>query len=210
MPAVAPLRLFCVTLLMVALSGCILRSQPKAVAAPPPPKPAVAPPAPEPPLSIPQTSVRLPSPQEVPPEAIPPVPPDQPAPAEKAETTPSPRPPRHAPPAPKPDTTEQTAAPPAENTEPAAAPPQSAPFQPILTPAEQTKLKDAIETRGREIAERVNKAKARGLSSHDEDLVKRINSFLELSKQAAQRGDYTQADSLSDRALLLARELTIE
>ena len=191
-----------VFLCLMELAGCTLRGQKQAVA-PPPPKPAVVqPPAPEPQLSIPQTVVQLPSAQPVNPDAIPPAPVGPPPAAEKAETTIAPKPARRASP-PKPVETEAEA--------PAAAPAveEPAPFQPILSGEEQKRLQGAIETRKREIDERLTRAKGR-LSDHDRTLVDRINSFLTLSAKAAQRGDYTQADALSERALILARELQVE
>lgn len=187
------------------MAGCTLRSKPAATVPPPPQPVAVQPPAPEPQFSIPQTTAQLPSPQPVNPAAIPAAPAEeQPAP-EKAV----PRTTRRATPPPvgaaKPDT-EAAAPPPAAPPEQAAEP---APFQPILSAEEQARLRNAIEVRRREIDDRLARGRGR-LSSHDKTLADRIESFLNLSAQAAQRGDYTQADALSERALILARELKIE
>jgi hypothetical protein len=196
------LRSFAFICGLVFLSGCTLRSQ-KPAAVPPAPQPAaVQAPAPEPQLSIPQTTAQLPSPQPVNPDAIPAAPAEEPPAPEKEAPRTTRRPP--VPPvtgAPKPESE-----PPPAQPENAAEP---APFQPILTAAEQTRLRNATEARRREIDERLARAKGH-LSSHDQTLADRIDSFLTLSAQAAQRGDYTQADALSERALILARELKIE
>ena len=196
-------RSACATLLLIVpLVGCTLGAS-KQAAVPPPPKPAaVQPPAPDPPLSIPQTAVTLPSPQWVNPDAIPKVQAAQEAPApEKTEAPPAPRVPRRA--APKPEATET------ETEAPAPPPPavqEQAPIQPILSGDEQKRIQDAIGARKREIDDKFGRVKGH-LSSHDKSLVERINSFLAQCAQAEQRGDYSQADALSERAVILAREL---
>lgn len=86
---------------------------------------------------------------------------------------------------------------------------EPAPFQPILSGEEQKRIQGAIESRKREIDDRLTRAKGH-LTEHDKSLVERITSFITLSTQAAQRGDYTQADALSERALILAREIQVE
>jgi len=190
---------------LAGLAGCTLHGNQQA-AAPPPPKPAAAPqPAPEPQLSIPQTAVQLPSAQAVNPAAIPEAPAGPPPPPEKPETAASPRPVRRTSP-PKPAEAEVETPPAAPAVSTAQEP---APFQPILSGEEQKRIQEAIGARRREIDERLNRAKGH-LTDHDKSLVERINSFLTLSSQAAQRGDYTQADALSERALILARELKVE
>jgi len=186
-------------LLIAPLLGCTLGAH-KQAATPPPPKPAaVQPPAPEPQLSIPQTAVTLPSPQPVNPDAIPPA---QPAPAaapEKTEAPAAPRASRRAAGPPKPEAETETEA-------PAPAVQEQAPLQPIVSGNEQKRIEAAIETRKHEINDKLARAKGH-LSRHDESLVDRIKSFLAQCDQAEQRGDYSQADSLSERALILAREL---
>jgi hypothetical protein len=195
----------CILLLLIPLAGCSLwgRKQP---AAPPPPQPvAVQPPAQEQQLSTLQTSVVLPSPQPVSPDAIPPVPVEEPSTEEKAETPHAPRVSRRpAAPAAGPVKPEPEQAPaPAENAA------ERPPFQPILSSAEEKRLQEKIDARRREIEDRLARAKGH-LSDHDQGLVDRINSFLRLSGEAVQRRDYTQADALSERAWILARELQFE
>ena len=87
--------------------------------------------------------------------------------------------------------------------------PEQAPIQPILTGEEQKKIQDAIDVRKREIDEKLNRAKGHP-SSHDQPLVERIKSFLAQCAEAEKRGDFAQADALSERALILARELESE
>ena len=186
------------TLLIVPLVGCSLGAH-KQAAVPPPPKPvAVQPPAPEPPLSIPQTAVTLPSAQPVNPDAIPPVRTSQAPAPERTEAPPAPRSSRRSAAGPaKPEPEPEQEAPAAQ---------EQAPIQPILSGEEQRRIQGVIEARRREIGEKLGRAKG-GQSSHDKSLVERINSFLAQSAQAEQRGDYAQADALSERALILAREL---
>jgi hypothetical protein len=192
-------------LLIVPLVGCTLGAS-KQAAVPPPPSPAaVQPPAPEaPPLSIPQTAVTLPGYQEVNPDAIPQVATAQTSAPEKPETPPAtPRPARRAAGPPKPEPEDEPETPPAPAVQ------EQAPIQPILTGEEQKKLQDAIDVRKREIGEKLNRAKGHP-SSHDQPLVERIRSFLTQCAEAEKRGDYAQADALSERALILARELQSE
>lgn len=190
-------------LLIVPLAACNLGIG-KQAATPPPPKPAaVQPPAPEPQLSVPQTAVTLPSPQPVNPDAIPAAPPaqvpvvekiDTPAPTVRSST-------RHAattPPKTEPETEVENPQAPAVQ--------EQAPIQPILSGEEQKRLQDSIDARKKQIEERLNRAK-RHPSSHDQPLIDRINSFLAQCTQAEQRGEYAQADALSERAEILAREL---
>ncbi len=189
-------------LVLIPLASCTLRPH-KQAAVPPPPKPASAQqPTPDAPLSIPQTAVTLPSAQVVNPSAIP-EPPIPPTPSpEKEEAPASPRVTRRPASVPPKAEPEQPAAPP-----PAAV--EQPPFQPILSAEERKRLQGGIEGRRHEIEEVLARAKGH-LSEHDQSLVDRINSFLKLADEAAQRDDYTQAYDLTDRAVILARELKIE
>jgi hypothetical protein len=191
-------------LLIVPLAGCTPGASKQAVV-PPPPKPAaVQQPPPEPQLSTPQTVVTLPELQPVNPGAIPKVQTVEAAhPPEKTEAPPPPRAPRHT------STGQSKAADPEPGAEAPAIPaaPEQAPFQPILNADEQKHIIAAIDGRKKEIADRLNRTRARTLSEHDQSLVDRINSFLAQCGVAEQRGDYSQADALSERALILAKEL---
>jgi hypothetical protein len=194
-------------LLIVPLAGCTLGAN-KQTALPPPPKPAaVQPPAPEAPLSIAQTAVTLPSPQPVNPDSIPKVQvaAQEPSAPEKPETPPPARAARRT-------------APPATKQEPEAEPePPSTPvvqepappIQPILSADDQNRIRASIDTRKKEIAETLRRANRR-LSTHDKTLVERIRSFLAQCDEAEKRGDLSQADTLSERAAVLAKELQVE
>jgi hypothetical protein len=189
-------------LLIVPLASCTMGTKKQAVT-PPPPKPAaVQAPAPEAPLSIPQTSVVLPPKQEFNPDAIPKVPVAQETPApEKTEVAPAARVSRRAPvAAPKAEPEPETETPPAPAVQ------EQAAIQPILSGDQQKKIKAAIADRRREISDKIDRPN-KHLSVHDNSLVERIKSFLEQCGQAELRGDYSQADALSERAAVLAREL---
>ncbi len=196
-------------LLIVPLAGCTLGTS-KPAAVPPAPQPAVVqPPVPDTPLSIPQTAVVLPSPQPVNPGAIPAPAADPVSPAPKPETTAvaPPRAPRRTPagpPKPEPEPEAETPAAPA--IQPVEEQP---PIQPILTPDEQRKIRSSIETNKREANDWLKRAQAHQ-SSGNQALVERIHSFVEQSDEAAKRGDLTQAEALSLRALILAKELQVE
>lgn len=189
-------------LLIVPLVGCTLHAGKQADVPPPPSPAAVQPPPPEAPLSIPQTAVTLPSYQEVNPDAIPQATAPAPVPA-KPEAPPAatrPKPPHPTAGSSKSVTDDEPDVPPAPAVQ------VQAPIQPILRGDEQKKIQDAIDARKREIEDRLNRAKGH-LSSHDQSLVDRIRSFLTQCAEAEKSGDYAQADALSERALILAREL---
>jgi hypothetical protein len=192
-------------LLIVPLVGCTLGAA-KRAAVPPPPSPvAVQPPAPDQPLSIPQTAVTLPGYQEVNPDAIPQVATAQASAPEKPETPP-----------PAPHTKARSTVASSKSViddEPEVPPPpavqENTPIQPILTGDEQKRIQDSIDARRREIDERLKRAKGQS-SNHDQPLVERILSFMTQCADAEKRADYAQADALSERALILARELQSE
>ncbi|MGA3044123.1 MAG: hypothetical protein ABSF54_25385 [Bryobacteraceae bacterium] len=191
-------------LLIVPLVGCTLGAAKRTAATPPPPKPvAVLPPAPDPPLSIPQTAVTLPPPQPLNPDAIPLMPVAQAPVPEKTEAPPAAHTARRTaagPPKPEPESDAEAPAAPAPAVQE-----QTPSIQPILSGDELKRIQGAIEARKHEIEERLGRAKH--LSSHDKSQVERIHSFLAQCTQAEQRGDYPQADALSERAVVLAREL---
>jgi hypothetical protein len=196
-------KILAVVALAVSLSGCIFQRKSNAARLPPPaPKPAAAAPAkPEGPLSLPQTTVKLPPPQPLDPAALEVEPPPL---VEPQEATLPVKPPRRNPPA------AGTAVKPPETAAPAPQPatPEERPrLQEIISAEERKRLLEEIGNRKREINEVVDSAARRNLSQQDRDRIDRIRSFVELSDQAAGRGDMRQADALSERALLLAREL---
>lgn len=195
---------FC--LLIFALStGCSLRPGTRAASAvpPPPSPPAAAPEVPaqqEVPVSVPQTEVQLPAPQPVSPDALATIP--APPAAEQEEPERPARTPRRAP-APavrKPETAvaEAPPNPPVEEARPR--------IQPIVPSIQVRRLQEEIESRKRAVKELVSRV-PRNPSAAERAVVERIQSFLLLSDQAAKRGDMAQASALSERALVLAREL---
>jgi hypothetical protein len=188
-------------LLGILLAGCTLRKPAKAVAQPPaPPKPvAVAAPTPAPPLSIPQTQVVLPPLQPVDPaslvtEAPPPEPEPPPAPTQSA------RPRRAAAPASQPSSPPAVAAPPE--------PPRDA-VQEIVSDADSKRLREGAQSRRRE-AKRIVDQLGRRLTDAQRDVALTIGNFLALSEESEKHNDLRQAESLAEKALILAKELQSE
>jgi hypothetical protein len=189
------------------LCACEMKAPRAKAPAPPQPAAAKAEPPPEPgpsePLSIPQTQVRLPSPQPLNPEAV--VSPPLSAPAGKSAASTAGRPKR--PPTPptaapsKPEAVE-TAEAPASATE---APPRR--IEPVLPDEQRRRLNEDIVSRLREVDQLLGRIAARTLSDKEKESVERIRSFKDLSFQALERGDTQQANGLADRALLLAKEM---
>jgi hypothetical protein len=202
--------------LMAALAGCTLHANHQA-SLPPAPKPDVVKPAADPPLSIPQTSASLNTPREWNAAAIPIEQPQEPPAAEKVDVLPPVKGNQHkatVQQAKQPDTsgTTETPDPPAtqEPEQPATVAPaasETAPFQPIMPAEQQNQLKASIATRRRDIQSLL---KAGEHADNDKTLVDRIKSSLNLADEAEKRGDYTQADALLQRALVLAQELKVE
>ena len=142
--------------------------------------------APPAPLSTPQTQVALPEPQPLNPDALATVPPaGRPVAAPAASGSAA----RQAPPA-------------AAQTAPAE---QRPAVQAIVSAEEQKRLKDSAEARKREVRAVLARIGGRSLSASDQDLVKRIEFFLNQSDQAERSGDMSQADAFAQRAQALAR-----
>ena len=85
---------------------------------------------------------------------------------------------------------------------------ETAPFQPIIPADQQKQLQNAITARKRDVLSLLAKAGEHG--GNDKTLVDNIKLFLNLAEDAEKRGDFTQADNLSERALVLAQELKVE
>jgi len=185
----------------ISLGGCSLKKQPQiAKAAPPPPKPA-APPKPAEPLSIPQTNVELPPPQQIPPDALPPVEPGTTPAPPPAANRPQNRPPQQRPPAlpkPEPATPSTPAQPPAA---------ERAPVAEVLSAAEAKRLQDEAHARTNEARQTIARLSARR-RNQQRSVIDRINTFLTQAQEAERRGDVRQASELAGRAAVLARELT--
>ena len=200
---------------LLAISLCACEMKVRRVQTPPPPQPVPVKTEPPPeiasnePLSIPQTQVRLPSPQPINPEALatPPVT----SPAEGALAHPAHRPSRRPPSAPPPVAPVKPE-PPLETAEtPPPAPATEAPrprIEPALTPQQRRQLNEEIASRQHKVEQMLVSITARKLSESEKDSVERIKSFSNLSHQALERGDTQQAGALADRASLLAQEMT--
>lgn len=187
----------------ILLAGCSLRGKPaKSVVVPAAPKPVVAPaPAlPPPALSIPQTRVELPKPQPVDPAALAtePRPPELPEPPPAAAPA---RPRRTSPAASQPSS-------PAAAPAAAAAPPETREtFQEIVSPAELKRLQDQALARRREANQILDQLGRRQLTGAEQGVAATIRNFLALSEEAEKHNDPRQANSLAERAQILAKEL---
>jgi hypothetical protein len=209
------------TILMLGLTGCVIGQKQQAkVVTPPPPAPKVEePPPPRPePLSIPQTQTQLPPVQPITPEALATVqsPPQTLEAQENPET--NSKPVRRAGPVvgPKPDSPPgggavagQAVA--AQVGPPAAPTPDAEPratVQEIVPPAELKRLQESVAAHQQEIRKVLETAQNRHLTDEQRRTVARIQSFLQQSEEAEKRNDWRQANTLAERAQVLARELT--
>jgi hypothetical protein len=183
--------------LPLALAGCVLRAKPTATT-PAAVKPAApsAPPAPVA-LSVPQTQVELPRQQPIDPDALA---------AENTQSVPTETP---AVPRPQPPVRKTTPSRPETVAPPAAAPPAPEParqqFQEIVSAADQKRLQESARNRKSEVHRIL--AQFKHPSSGQRTAVANILSLVSLSDEAEKRNDMRQADSLADRALILARDL---
>ena len=201
---------------MLALASCELGGKTAAAKTPPVPTAVVAPPPPAPPtpISSPQTEIQLPPEQPVSQEAlatiqvapIEPKPPEAPQPEPPAKPTTR----RNAPaPQPKPETPAPAVADVPAPPPPAVQAPTEEPsrLQPVFTEEERRRILAEIEKRRGEIEGILHGVSQRRLSVSKRNVVTRIRSFMEVADDAARRGDLRSADSLWQRALILAQEL---
>ena len=199
-------KVLLVGVMSLSLAGCVLSGKQKAsVVTPTPPQPTAPAPPPEP-LSIPQTTVDLPTPQPVEPDALNTVEPTHPTtPAQSKQ-----QPPKAqgratgassvpAPLAPLPKAPETPAAP-----EPTPEPAR-APLQELLPAEEQNRLRDSAH---------INQAEARKVvltavpkNSNQRRTKAEIEQFIKQSEQAEGAGDWRLANQFAERANLLAKEL---
>jgi hypothetical protein len=208
---------------MLALSSCVPGGKNAAAKVPATPTPPVAataakPPAPPPPVSTPQTEIQLPPPQAISAAAlatIPSVRVELPAP----ESTPAAKPPaKTKPPAnastPKPEQPSST--PPAAETPSAVqgpVPPVTTPAEeqprlaPVYTEEERRRIWGELEKRKTDIEAMLRTMNPNRMSADQKNLVDRIHSFITLAEDTARRGDFRSADALSERAVILAKEL---
>jgi hypothetical protein len=202
--------LILVTAILLAATACRFPGKSQAVKTPPAPvavpaasaKPAPA--SPEP-LSTPQTDVQLPPPQPVSPEALATIqPPPEPAPE---PPVPPPAKPVRKQTAAKPEPVAPAQEPPA-----AAAPPAEEPIRlgTVLTDEQRRRIAADLDRRKAEITTFLRQVNPRRSSAHQKNMMENVRSLLKVAEDAAKRGDMTSADSLSERALILARELANE
>ena len=198
----------------VGLASCELRGNTNAAKTPPTPTATAAPPpvaAPQAPISSPQTEIQLPAAQPISAEALAtiqtaPAQPKPPEPQPEPATRPVTRRPAPAP-APPPKPTESAApaeAQPALPPAPAEEPPR---LQPVYSEEEKRRILGEIEKRRGEIAGILRGINQRRLAAEKKSVIGRIHSFMDVADDAARRGDLRSADSLSQRAVILAQEL---
>jgi hypothetical protein len=208
-----------ITILALSLTGCVFNKKQEAkIVTPPPPAPKTSQPAVRPePLSIPQTQTQLPPPQPISPEALATV--QLPPQTQEAQSDPATnsRPARRTGPVagPKPESAVgpavagQSAA---GQVAPLAVPPPDAEpratVQEIVPPAELKRLQESVAVHQQEIRKVLETAVTRRLTYEQRALVARIQSFLQQSEEAEKRNDWRQANTLAERAQVLAKELT--
>jgi hypothetical protein len=199
-----------IVLMALVLSACEMKTLRAKTPPPPQPDSAKAEPPPESapaePLSIPQTQVRLPSPQPIDPDALatPPVY----VPAEQSPTSKThhggnkrqgPQPASAASPG-KPETTETADAPPATET-------SRPPIGPVLSDEERRRMTEDIYARLKSVDQMLAKISTLHPKEEEKASVERILSFEKLSRDAVERGEIQQANALAERAVLLAEEV---
>lgn len=186
-----------VAVMTIPLAGCVLSGKPKTVVAgPPPPQPA-APAPPSEPLSIPQTEVVLPAPQPFDDNAL--------NTAQPVEPT---APVQTRPPAPPTRPTHANSGP----SKPPDIPPAPEPVEPSRPPIHET---PSVEEQKQLLAsahdnqDKTRKllASARPHTADQRRAKEEIAQFLKQSMDAENAGDIRLADQLSQRALVLAKEL---
>lgn len=171
-------------LLMLSSTGCTwFGRKPKVAATPPQPHPVVTAPP-----------VTTPEPEPAQPPQV------QPEPAQQVPT-PAPAQPQPAPVPPKPKPVVQTPKPPAPA--PAPAPPS---FGQILSPQQQTELRNSYQQNAQFARQVLGQVKGRALSREQAETANRIRSFLSQADEA-QAKDPATAAQLAQRAQILARDL---
>ncbi len=199
-----------IVVLALVLSACEMKTPRAKTPSPPQPDSAKAEPAPESaptePLSIPQTQVRLPSPQPIDPQALATPPVYVPADASQTSKThhggnkrQGPQPASAATPG-KPETVEAADAAPATET-------QRRPIGPVLSDEERRRMNEDIYARLKNVDQMLGKISALHPTEEEKASVERIVSFQKLSREAVERGEIQQASALADRAVLLAQEV---
>jgi hypothetical protein len=186
-----------IALIAVAASfgqaGCLLHSEAHAA----PPVTAAPIPETERPMNIaPDT------------DAAPPKPPEQPAPNLPASTSPSPlaeiAKPKTPPAPPKPPTEQPAVSEPATDSASHAPVPQ---ISPQLSPADQQNYERRMNDDASAAEKGLQQTNGRQLNAYQQDLVEKIHSFLDQSREASKGGDWVRAQNLAQKARLLSTEL---
>jgi hypothetical protein len=81
-------------------------------------------------------------------------------------------------------------------------------LQPFYTDQERRRVSAKLERDKSEIEQLLRPLTRNGMSADQKSVEKRIQSFIEQAEDSARRGDLRAAEGLSDRALILARELS--
>jgi hypothetical protein len=180
----------------IPLAGCLLNGKPKTLAGAPAPPQTAAPAPPAEPLSIPQTHVDLPAPQPLNPDALATAQPVETPPPAQPKPAPPPKP-AHANAAPKPSDQQTPAAEPEQPTRPQ--------IQEILSPDEESRLRDSAH--GHQAQAAALLAAAKPTTANQRRAEAEIRQFLKQSVEAETAGDMRLADQLAERANILAKEL---
>jgi hypothetical protein len=178
------------------MTGCAARAKtPSATPAAVKPAAPAAPPAPVA-LSAPQTQVVLPKPQPVDSAAF------DTAPTTPADTTAT-KPPA-APPPRVPRTVRTDVAPPPP-VAPAETPrPQ---FQEVISATDFKRLQESVANRKREVSQILDQIQKRHLNNAQKIVLGDIRGLIKLSEDYEKRNEMPQADTMAERAQLLARQL---
>lgn len=80
-------------------------------------------------------------------------------------------------------------------------------IQEILPAAEQKQLLDRAASKRQQARQLLEQARGQRLSTAQRSLKSSIESFVKTSEDAERRNDARSADSLAEKALVLAREL---
>jgi len=80
-------------------------------------------------------------------------------------------------------------------------------LQPVYPEEERRRILGELEKRKVEIDGLLHGINQNQMSADRKSVVARIHSFINVAEDSARRGDYRSADALSERALILAREL---
>lgn len=141
-------------------------------------------------------------------DATPPMPPEQPAPNLPTATA---APPLAAitkpksPPAPPKPPVEQPAS--SENAADSAAHPPAPQISPQLSPADQQNYERRMNDDVTAAEKGLQQTNGRQLNAYQQDLVEKIHSFLDQSRDASKGGDWARAQNLAQKAHILSTEL---